>query len=376
MSFPLSEEQNRNSLEFLVNNDAFSTVPGFQASNSISDTPNSISTNSASNSGNSILSNSTSNSGNSTITNSTSNSGNSTNTTCILNSTNNSTSQNNDSFHPTDRHRLSKDGSRLILRRQGKPHVSSACLHCRNSHLACDKNRPCNRCISSGKADDCYDTQHKKRGRPKTAIPQSKDSSFNQIGKDIGSVALAAVCFSYQPSDSQRLSSPYLPKRPKNKRLTPLLPLFEPQLDSRQYLDLLYPRNNIPSPPSSSSSQLQSCLTLYLNLQGLCLTASCECDFMGLDLTAFPDTNLTKWFHPVDHNALAQAFQEISASQSISDVPYQVRVHLIDGFEQYRLVDMHLSSGERPGEIEARIFKFDLDTLLRLAPPGDLSLFM
>lgn len=36
------------------------------------------------------------------------------------------------------RTRLSKDGTRIILRRTGKPHVSSACLHCRKSHLACD----------------------------------------------------------------------------------------------------------------------------------------------------------------------------------------------------------------------------------------------
>lgn len=35
--------------------------------------------------------------------------------------------------------------------RKPKAHVASACINCKKKHLRCDNNRPCRRCIASGK---------------------------------------------------------------------------------------------------------------------------------------------------------------------------------------------------------------------------------
>ncbi|KAJ2794753.1 hypothetical protein H4R20_006123 [Coemansia guatemalensis] len=52
--------------------------------------------------------------------------------------------------------------------RGAKPHVPSACTNCKRAHLACDLQRPCRRCVNTGKCDTCKDVQHKKRGRPRS----------------------------------------------------------------------------------------------------------------------------------------------------------------------------------------------------------------
>ncbi|KAI9679407.1 MAG: hypothetical protein M1817_005429 [Caeruleum heppii] len=51
--------------------------------------------------------------------------------------------------------------------RRAKNHVASACVNCKKAHLACDENRPCQRCVTAGKEGSCVDIQHKKRGRPR-----------------------------------------------------------------------------------------------------------------------------------------------------------------------------------------------------------------
>ncbi|KAI3652398.1 hypothetical protein MP228_002723 [Amoeboaphelidium protococcarum] len=51
--------------------------------------------------------------------------------------------------------------------RQKNGHVSVACTNCKASHLKCDEQRPCSRCVNSGKADCCKDSDHRKRGRPR-----------------------------------------------------------------------------------------------------------------------------------------------------------------------------------------------------------------
>lgn len=35
--------------------------------------------------------------------------------------------------------------------RKSKAHVASACINCKKAHLSCDVNRPCARCVASGK---------------------------------------------------------------------------------------------------------------------------------------------------------------------------------------------------------------------------------
>ncbi|RMY51750.1 hypothetical protein D0864_14366, partial [Hortaea werneckii] len=58
-------------------------------------------------------------------------------------------------------------GSSASRGRRSKTHVASACINCKRAHLSCDVNRPCARCVASGKQDTCVDVQHKKRGRPR-----------------------------------------------------------------------------------------------------------------------------------------------------------------------------------------------------------------
>ncbi|KAK5112614.1 hypothetical protein LTR62_003929 [Meristemomyces frigidus] len=62
--------------------------------------------------------------------------------------------------------------------RRAKTHVASACINCKRAHLSCDVQRPCSRCVSSGKQDTCVDVQHKKRGRPRLR----EEGEFRTLG--------------------------------------------------------------------------------------------------------------------------------------------------------------------------------------------------
>jgi len=43
--------------------------------------------------------------------------------------------------------------------------VTKACFYCQKSHMSCDKDRPCKRCISRNIGHLCKDTEAKRRGR-------------------------------------------------------------------------------------------------------------------------------------------------------------------------------------------------------------------
>ncbi|KAM3424055.1 hypothetical protein BST61_g11394 [Cercospora zeina] len=64
--------------------------------------------------------------------------------------------------------------------RKSKAHVASACINCKRAHLSCDVNRPCTRCVSTGKQDTCFDVQHKKRGRPRL-----RDDSNSKVARTV-----------------------------------------------------------------------------------------------------------------------------------------------------------------------------------------------
>ncbi|KAI8393284.1 uncharacterized protein BYT42DRAFT_855 [Radiomyces spectabilis] len=49
---------------------------------------------------------------------------------------------------------------------EGGVYVRKACVACKASHVACDVQRPCARCVRLNKADTCQDAERKKRGRP------------------------------------------------------------------------------------------------------------------------------------------------------------------------------------------------------------------
>ncbi|ORZ10112.1 hypothetical protein BCR42DRAFT_454633 [Absidia repens] len=74
----------------------------------------------------------------------------------------------------------------ICVKRNRKYHVASACVNCKNAHLACDVSRPCKRCILLDKAATCVDIKHKKRGRPKlpSKMPKTNDATAAMISKD------------------------------------------------------------------------------------------------------------------------------------------------------------------------------------------------
>ena len=52
----------------------------------------------------------------------------------------------------------------FMKEKEKRKYTKKACVSCKESHLACDSNRPCVRCFSRGKV--CFDAVQKKRGRP------------------------------------------------------------------------------------------------------------------------------------------------------------------------------------------------------------------
>ncbi|KAJ8654969.1 hypothetical protein O0I10_009365 [Lichtheimia ornata] len=72
-----------------------------------------------------------------------------------------------------------------IRRRATKSHVPAACVHCQRAHLACDVERPCKRCVQAGREDNCFDVQHKKRGRPRR---RDREESVGSIASNFGSM--------------------------------------------------------------------------------------------------------------------------------------------------------------------------------------------
>ncbi|KAJ1648959.1 hypothetical protein IWQ61_009805, partial [Dispira simplex] len=49
---------------------------------------------------------------------------------------------------------------------RAKLYVPKACVNCRQSKVACETRRPCQRCVRMNKADTCVDAVSKRRGRP------------------------------------------------------------------------------------------------------------------------------------------------------------------------------------------------------------------
>eukprot|EP01122_Echinamoeba_exundans_P000265 TRINITY_DN10237_c2_g1_i1.p1 TRINITY_DN10237_c2_g1~~TRINITY_DN10237_c2_g1_i1.p1 ORF type:complete len:308 (+),score=74.58 TRINITY_DN10237_c2_g1_i1:1758-2681(+) len=55
--------------------------------------------------------------------------------------------------------------------------VGRACVFCQRSHMSCDEQRPCKRCVARGCGDQCRDGKRKRRGRKrKTPLPDDENS--------------------------------------------------------------------------------------------------------------------------------------------------------------------------------------------------------
>ncbi|ORZ24613.1 hypothetical protein BCR42DRAFT_432483 [Absidia repens] len=69
--------------------------------------------------------------------------------------------------HQHPRH-VSPSSSSYTTESDSRPqiYVRKACVACKQSHVACDVQRPCSRCVRLNKAESCVDAERKKRGRP------------------------------------------------------------------------------------------------------------------------------------------------------------------------------------------------------------------
>jgi hypothetical protein len=118
-----------------------------------------------------------------------------------------------------------------------------SCQCCARQHLACDSQRPCNRCVNAGRGDSCKDGKRKRRGRKrKNPLPESDASDENadecsssctstghnhshseahSHNEDLDSVDIDEVTTSSDSSVRER--SPPPSKRSKSSFFTPLM---------------------------------------------------------------------------------------------------------------------------------------------------------
>ncbi|GAN02534.1 hypothetical protein MAM1_0023c01978 [Mucor ambiguus] len=158
-------------------------------------------------------------------------------------------------------------------KRPNKVHVSAACINCKKAHLACDVSRPCNRCVTTDKADTCRDIQHKKRGRPK----MMRDANNNKI-RPVTSTATTPATVTQSINNNRMMSGsnvdvfPMLPAATSNDMMTVFLSmdlccarvsdksleyleLYPQEFGHRSLYDFLVPGEN-----QSSLSKLHRCL--------------------------------------------------------------------------------------------------------------------
>ena len=67
--------------------------------------------------------------------------------------------------------------------RKSKAHVASACVNCKRAHLSCDVQRPCGRCVASGKQVSEVPASKSSDGHSSSAhrIPVSTSSTRNAV---------------------------------------------------------------------------------------------------------------------------------------------------------------------------------------------------
>ncbi|KAH3904168.1 hypothetical protein HBI56_116070 [Parastagonospora nodorum] len=65
--------------------------------------------------------------------------------------------------------------------KRARAKAAPACVCCKKAHLSCDTQRPCGRCIASGKQDICKDVQHKRRGSP--LLREDRESSQRKASR-------------------------------------------------------------------------------------------------------------------------------------------------------------------------------------------------
>lgn len=81
--------------------------------------------------------------------------------------------------------------------RGAQVYVRKACVSCKQSHVACDVQRPCARCVRLNKADTCVDAERKKRGRPCGSSKKKKEALVLNATAAAANALTAANMMSY-----------------------------------------------------------------------------------------------------------------------------------------------------------------------------------
>ncbi|KAF1829306.1 hypothetical protein BDW02DRAFT_170568 [Decorospora gaudefroyi] len=101
--------------------------------------------------------------------------------------------------------------------RRTKAHVASACVNCKKAHLSCDIQRPCGRCVASGKQDTCKDVQHKKRGRPR--LRDDREFARPEEGRPPPSQILGAPPTSEVFTHQRPFPALHVPRAPDHQQI-------------------------------------------------------------------------------------------------------------------------------------------------------------
>ncbi|KAJ1751480.1 hypothetical protein LPJ79_002058 [Coemansia sp. RSA 1821] len=185
--------------------------------------------------------------------------------------------------------------------RGAKPHVPSACTNCKRAHLACDLQRPCQRCINTNKCDTCKDVQHKKRGRPRT-----KDRKVGGSGQSPMETQMFQFTFTAPPSPQPAKAKP------------------------------ASPANTSPRTPPSVPAADRQCSYLFLTPALLCLRLEEICSgnsraLLGHSLLSLINRSALDFVSDCDQARVARAFALLGqkAAEQLPGSPSRVYSHAV-----------------------------------------------
>ncbi|KAI9709563.1 MAG: hypothetical protein M1820_003323 [Bogoriella megaspora] len=189
--------------------------------------------------------------------------------------------------------------------RRPKVHVASACVNCKKAHLSCDVQRPCARCVSTGKQESCIDVQHKKRGRPR--IREEAEASLEQSKRSAETP---------QTMSDPRITTPNVSSFSVHRRTSPsrLLRSYgrevmpaAPHTEVRRDLLLQRSIHNLPTSPTFGQPR---------GADGR-MTASCPMAILNLDMLILKTNSLFRDLITAGSDLRGQSLERILHMESI-----------------------------------------------------------
>ncbi|KAL7409288.1 hypothetical protein BDY24DRAFT_403690 [Mrakia frigida] len=148
-----------------------------------------------------------------------------------------------------------------VVRHRVNKTSTAACGPCKRAHLACDDGRPCKRCSSLNKEDQCVDVPQKKRGRPKLSANTGGPSSTSSARSRPKPTSSTSTSPSFSSTNPHNLGRP----SPHNSHQTPYQRPPQPPLPNNRSGYSIFPSDfslSAPSPPPEPPSQ-QRILTVF-----------------------------------------------------------------------------------------------------------------